>query len=78
MSDATNLKLGRFGNAGDLNIGGLKGGIKEEEVSAELKNIFNAYDVDNNDVLTDNEVQQLKQDVQDYAKHGKNSIFSQK
>ena len=78
MTQNTSLKLGRFGKEGNVEIATLKGGIKKEEVSSELKNVFAAYDEDNNNVLTDNEIQKLKSDVEQYSKGGKDSIFSQR
>ena len=64
MSEPTNLKLGKFGSAGNINIDTLKGGVNINDFGQEHITIFKAYDVDKNDILTDNEVQQLKNDVQ--------------
>lgn len=77
MSTGDELRLGKFGNQGQVNTDSLKGGVKREAAEkAGFGNIFDAFD-DGNGVLTDNEINTLKQGITDSAKHGKDSIFSQ-
>lgn len=77
MSTGDELRLGKFGNQGQVNTDSLKGGVKREAAEkAGFCNIFDAFD-DGNGVLTDNEINTLKQGITDTAKHGKDSIFSQ-
>ena len=77
MSTGDELRLGKFGNNGQINTDSLKGGVKKEAAEkAGFGNIFNAFD-DGNGVLTDNEINTLKQGISEAAKHGKDSIFSQ-
>ncbi len=78
MSNTADLRLGKHGNAGSLNQDGLRGGIKREDAEkAGFGTIFDAFD-NGNQVLTDDEIQSIQTQVQQYAKHGKNSVFSEK
>ena len=77
MSTGDELRLGKFGNQGQINADSLKGGVKREAAEkAGFGNIFDAFD-DGNGVLTDNEINTLKQGITESAKHGKDSIFSE-
>ncbi len=77
MSSGNELGLGKFGKQGQINTDSLKGGVKREVAEkAGFANIFDAFD-DGNGVLTDNEINTLKQGITDASKHGKDSIFSQ-
>lgn len=81
MSDLNEMRLGRFGKSGDVNLDKIKAGLTEEEarkISGKAANIFNAYDANHNHVLDEAEAQAILADVRQYAKHGKNTIFSQK
>lgn len=81
MTSEKNLKLGSFGKQGQFDIENqqiAKGGVRREEVSQELQTIFDAFDTDGNKVLTQSEISSMKASVESYAKHGKDSIFSNK
>ena len=79
MTSGNEFRLGKFGNQGKINLDNeklAKGGVRREEIAAELQNIFDAFDSDGNHVLTQNEISTMKSNVQSYAKHGNDSIFS--
>lgn len=78
MSTGEELKLGKFGRQGRVNTDSIKGGFRKEAAEkAGFGNIFAALD-DGNGVLTDDEINALKQGITESAEHGKDSIFSQK
>ena len=70
MSDE--LRLGKKGENVDLSK--IKGGIRRDDIKDEkLKNIFDKYDTDDNDILSSKEAQEFIKDVKASAK---NSVFS--
>lgn len=71
------IKLGRFGKQGNVNLGTIKGGIKKEQFQTEIeKNIFDLADANKDGVLTNNEVEEFKKKVQIAAKNGNDTILS--
>ena len=72
MSDE--LRLGKKGDNVDLSQ--IKGGIRRDDIKNEkLKNIFDKYDGDDNDVLSSGEVENFLKDIKNTAK---NSVFSKR
>ena len=81
MSDKNEMRLGRFGREGEINLKIIKEGLENkdlENLSSKAANIFRAYDINNNNTLDKNEIAMILKDVKKYAKHGKNNIFSER
>ena len=81
MSDKNEMRLGRFGREGEINLKNIKEGLESkdlENLSSKAANIFRAYDINNNNTLDKNEIAMILKDVKKYAKHGKNNIFSER
>ena len=67
-----NIYLGRKGQFGNVNIGGLKGGIKKANIkSADQIKLFEKIDSDKNGILTSDEIQNLQNSLGAYAEDGK-------
>lgn len=82
MSEGKSLHLGSQSGV-FISPNFIKGGIRIDDIDLSLLNIFKAFDKDNNNVLTDNEVYGLLSEVQAAANPGnkndkKASIFSYK
>ena len=81
MADSNEMRLGRFGREGEINLNNIKEGLEGkdlENLSSKAANIFRAYDINNNNTLDKNEISMILKDVKKYAKHGKNNIFSER
>lgn len=81
MADSNEMRLGRFGREGEINLNNIKEGLESkdlENLSSKAANIFRAYDINNNNTLDKNEISMILKDVKKYAKHGKNNIFSER
>ncbi len=72
MGIPDNVNLGRKGKFGQVNLNGFQGGLKKSDIkSAEIKNIFDKFDINKDGTLSQEEIQKLKESLESFAQNGR-------